>query len=67
MLPTICLKPLALWGGLVRSGNQSIMSIISHLIIIGDLWKCYGKLQVLSEHDSMSHLCDCCLVPVLYI
>jgi len=33
------------------------MCTISRLIIIGDLWKFYGKLQVLSEHDSMSRLC----------
>ena len=65
----LCYPQLALnrWrsGEVLCNQGISLSCAPSRLIIVGDLWKFYGKLQVLSEHDSMSRLCDCCLVPVL--
>ena len=54
-------------SGEVLCVQEISLSCESSLPLIGDLLEIYGKLQVLSEHDSMSHLCDCCLAPVLYI
>jgi len=54
-------------SGVVSCVQEISLSCESSLLLIEDLWNFHGKLQVLSEHDSMSHFCGCCLVPVLYI